>query len=807
MPKTLILTDRKNPASDIAAAIMGETPRLTDGAYYENEDYIVFWTEGAVFELVPIEAYDNASEPNTEPGDINICFPEKIKYKKLEGKEHILKTAIYLFSREEISRIITATPANQDGEFMAATLYTACGIDPYGENIFRLWARKPLTKQTVWDELSRIKPAIHYKAIYKATKARKTGDWLYAANISKALRIKTSIDWHLGRLHAHILSMVVEKYDEKETFQKKTYWTVRANIVTPFGQVWTAVWQDKDGNKKVADRNAAEDISKAIANKSAIVEDVRAAKKIKTHPRLLNLTDLQSEASTHYALTAEQTLLAAQNCYEKHKCISIPLTSSRYLLDADLSVIKSAISVLSKEYVDIFSQIENEKVSLRNKGVFDRKENKKQTAIIPISCLPEKATENEKKVYSIILKRFAAVFSETHEYDALTVVFSINGQMFLRKHQFVTKVGWQTIYGKRQESACENQPQKGEVFRVIEAEVVLSQTKKPGNYTESGIIKRLVKPAKSSEKAIDHIFTARPQDVKIGTEESRIRAIEALVNQGFLKRQGKTLSPTRNGLSLIDVISRLPKNSLLIGRVEMVDWEKRINGILNGSLSTNEVLEHAKERILGAMAEFRNEIFSVLTSKELKGACPECHGKIYERQKFYGCENWNAQQKCGFKIWKTFHGKKISKADADSLLVAGQTRAIEGFVSKKPNKRNFNAHLKLKRTNRGGWMLVFEFPQEKPLGNIGLCPDCEGNVYEYRKHYACENKTNNNGCPFNIWKTIRGRKINAKEVELLLQKGVTEKLFGFVNKSKAPWTKYSARLKLSGNPTRIELAR
>src|SRR5207249_10709215 len=48
-------------------------------------------------------------------------------------------------------------------------------------------------------------------------------------------------------------------------------------------------------------------------------------------PMLYDLTTLQREANNRYGFSAKRTLGAAQRCYEEHKALTYPRTSSRYL--------------------------------------------------------------------------------------------------------------------------------------------------------------------------------------------------------------------------------------------------------------------------------------------------------------------------------------------------------------------------------------------------------------------------------------------------------------------------------------------
>jgi DNA topoisomerase-3 len=73
------------------------------------------------------------------------------------------------------------------------------------------------------------------------------------------------------------------------------------------------------------------------------------------------------------------------------------------------------------------------------------------------------------------------------------------------------------------------------------------------------------------------------------------------------------------------------------------------------------------------------------------GKCPLCQAEVLDQPKAFGCSGWKAG--CKFTIWKTIAGKRITAANAKTLLKKGETSLIKGFKSKagKP----FDAKLKL----------------------------------------------------------------------------------------------------------------
>ncbi|HUW63222.1 MAG TPA: DNA topoisomerase 3 [Spirochaetia bacterium] len=64
---------------------------------------------------------------------------------------------------------------------------------------------------------------------------------------------------------------------------------------------------------------------------------------------------------------------------------------------------------------------------------------------------------------------------------------------------------------------------------------------------------------------------------------------------------------------------------------------------------------------------------------------------------------------------------------------------------------------------------------------LGKCPVCGREVVEYPKSYGCCGYKD--GCKFAVWKAIAGKKITAKQAQILLAKGRTGVLKGFKSKA------------------------
>lgn len=82
---------------------------------------------------------------------------------------------------------------------------------------------------------------------------------------------------------------------------------------------------------------------------------------------------------------------------------------------------------------------------------------------------------------------------------------------------------------------------------------------------------------------------------------------------------------------------------------------------------------------------------------------------------------------------------------------------------------------------------------------IGKCPLCGKPIRENPKSYGCTGWKE--GCKFNLWKTVAGKTLTQKQIQKLLNDGITNEIKGF--KSKAGKS-FDAKLKLSADCKSVE---
>ena len=153
------------------------------------------------------------------------------------------------------------------------------------------------------------------------------------ATRAATIRLRSSFDGavSLGRVQTPTLAILTRREEEIRAFVPEPYWLVDAQF-------------DADGDRALRGplprrRPAAHRRPPRRPRRSPPPSAASAARSPSSRrpsaprsaPLLYDLTSLQREANTRYGFCARRTLGAAQRCYEEHKALTYPRTSSRYL--------------------------------------------------------------------------------------------------------------------------------------------------------------------------------------------------------------------------------------------------------------------------------------------------------------------------------------------------------------------------------------------------------------------------------------------------------------------------------------------
>ena len=160
-----------------------------------------------------------------------------------------------------------------------------------------------------------------------------------------------------------------------------------------------------------------------VRQKDFTVTDISEKKGKEYAPRLFDLTSLQVECNKKFAFTADDTLKLIQSLYEK-KVTTYPRVDTTFLSDDIYPKVPNTLSGLV-DYADLTAPLLKAKIR-KDKRVFDNSKVTDHHAIIPTGVPARNLTDNERKVYDLVARRFIAAFYPDCEISTTTVLGKVD---------------------------------------------------------------------------------------------------------------------------------------------------------------------------------------------------------------------------------------------------------------------------------------------------------------------------------------------------------------------------------------------
>jgi len=779
----LILTEKFSVAADFAKAL--GVNKKGEGCF-EGAGFVITWAVGHLVTLFEPDEYD----PSLKKWRLDTLplIPDPFEYKPIKRTYGQFKAIKKLLTQRSFGRVIIATDAGREGEVIARTILLKAGfLDK--DRILRFWTSQALVPEVVRNTMKTLRPMTDYDRLWRAGYYRQVSDWLIGMNCTRVLTVRLKDLFSVGRVQTAVLAMLTDRRKEREHFEPKTYWTLNILFANDKGN-WTASWF-KNKETRLTEEKEAYALYQRLnqATSPGQVQSLIKEKKKEPPPLLFSLTDLQQEANKKFGFPAKKTLNLAQGLYQDKKCLSYPRTDSQVLGTQNLSMIQNIIQKLSPAYPDIFAGIDSQRVSLSNKRVFNDAKLTDHHGLIPFKPLSSSASSDEKKIFDLVMRRFAAAFHGDCEFENTRVITLYANETFQTRGRVILVQGWRQVYQttRQDKESGELIPPLVQGDRAIAKKINLEekQTTPLPDYTDALLLKDMTNPGRYvSQEAIKKFYRG---DMGIGTQSTRAQIIETLIARKYIARSGKKLLATDKGSYLVDMLRRCPISSVLTSPSETARWEMDLNRISLGEDTNTQFLVNMKQFVTRAVnelktAEFELKNFKADTPMAMVGNCPACGSQIKETRKAYTCGNPD----CTFVIWKKIASKSLSPKMASNLLKYRKSGPFKGFYSKK--KKRFSASLILHEQD-GKWQVAFDFAKpDSPSGAPPkakettappdpVCPLCGGQIIEGKKGVGCANwRPEQGNCLFVIWKEISGKKLTSENINTLL-KGKTTRTY------------------------------
>jgi DNA topoisomerase-3 len=424
-------------------------------------------------------------------------------------------------------------------------------------------------------------------------------------------------------------------------------------------------------------------------------------------------------------------------------------------------------------------------VDQSNSRVFDASKVGDHHAIIPDE-IPQKdlrLSEDEQKVYSIVMKRFLAAFLPSAEKEETTVTFSVAGEYFHAKESRLVVPGWRVVEGADAETSLQTQFDSldGVTAFVIHAEADGKSTKPPARYTDATLLKAMEKAGRTVE---DEDAREALKECGLGTAATRSGTIKKLLDDTYLQRAGREIYPTGQGMDFIDVVEKIGLGDLT--NAEMTgQWENRLLAIEHGEASAPEFIKGIRTTTQRLVKQVKGCDVTDLVIEELADVfVPGTKVPMQSTLLDYVSADGDV------RIPKFIRGRYLAVSELRGLFTDLIIGPLQGFVSKK-TKKTYPACIRW-FTEEKRYEVFFE-TDDTPLNDaehpvVGSCYHCGGSIRERSDKYVCQNAVGDDAtCQFRLGRTMCSRLISREELAVMLKDGRTPIFDDFISKRNRPF--------------------
>ncbi|MDC9580446.1 DNA topoisomerase III [Xenorhabdus sp. PR6a] len=609
----LFIAEKPSLARAIAD-VLPKPHRRGDGFIECGNNQFVTWCVGHLLEQAEPDAYDSRYA-RWVLSDLPI-IPEKWQLRPRAAVAKQLNTIKSLLERAD--EIVHAGDPDREGQLLVDEVLDFLNLDTAKKHHVQRCLINDLNPQAVTKAVERLRDNREFIPLCVSALARARADWLYGINMTRAYTLLGKNAGYqgvlsVGRVQTPILGLVVRRDEEIEHFVPKDFFEVKAHIVTPNEERFTALWQPsescldfQDEEGRIIHRPLAEHVVARITGQPASVSAYQDKRESETAPLPFSLSSLQIEAAKRFGLSAQDVLDICQRLYETHKLITYPRSDCRYLPEEHFVGRHAVLNAISVHAAHLLPQ-EALDVEQKNR-CWDDKKVDAHHAIVPTARSSQiNLTENESHVYGLIARQYLMQFFPDAVFRKCTIELDIAGGKFIAKARFLAEAGWRTLLGnKERDEENEGTPlpvvAKGDELLCEKGEVVERQTQPPRPFTDATLLSAMTGIARFvQDKALKKVLRATDG---LGTEATRAGIIELLFKRDFLYKKGRHIHATPAGRALIHV---LPDMAVLPDMT--AHWESRLTQISEKQFRYQDFmlpLQETLQQLIWQAKQYRN---------------------------------------------------------------------------------------------------------------------------------------------------------------------------------------------------------
>ena len=673
--------------------------------YYENSQFVICYSVGHIVSIpTPKDISDDFDWSLAGlPWDLPADLPTVVSADKKDIFAGIQKA----FSLHDYDEVIVATDGDREGQNIWRKIRLHLKhYSPKKES--RMWIDE-WTKEGIEKAYNNRFPNFLKENLGLAAQVREEEDWKWGMEATVACTKQYGDGGgvvSIGRVMGPTMKFAVDLENQIKNFKPEPYKVVSIETDTDEpGKTITLKHKVKSG-----ERLSVEDADKFAENlkkERNVALKVAKKKTRKKCPELYDGTTILQDMNSKYGYSADKTAAIIQKLYQEYVLTTYPGTNDTQISEGTAKMAYDAFKNMTDMYSDEINEIKSNGWTVSSHVVTTKE--LPHEAITPVFGTAHtenisKLSTEEMNVYKAICERFLAVFYPDAEFLEVTVSGELCNETFQTSGKTLEEEGWTKILGIGKDTVLPNVTD-GKIYNIVNIGSEEKMTTPPSRFTEASIIDAMKhagryiddKTGKEVLKSVEGLGTAR-------TRPGILKNIKA---KGYFEVKKKTIIPTEKCMKLFEV---LPEDSPVSSPMMTAINEQRLTEVENGTLSKDECIKIMDKELF----DFINKVKTSKDNGVINGSakqsassslvCPFCGSAIRENTKSYYCQDYKG---CGFHVWKTISGKKISQTALKQLCTKKKTSKIDGFTSKKGTK--FSAFLTVGDDKE----VHFEFPPRK----------------------------------------------------------------------------------------------
>lgn len=702
----LIIAEKKSVGQAIAAAIGG---RAEPGeGCLTLPGTIVTWAQGHLVELAEPGEYEDRTWDKWSMDDLPIDPDPDWRWtiSRSKGAAGQYRTVARLIADPRVDLLVNACDPDREGEAIFRRIIHHART---GKPAMRLWVAS-LEPDAIRQALGSMRPERDYDGLAAAADIRAKADWLVGMNASRAYTLTYDRRLPVGRVQTPTLALVADRDQAIAGHRKTPYWKVVADM---------GGW--RLSSDRIDDQETTGRLARSVTDGVMHITEVDRARARQKPPRLYDLTGLQKDMASMHGITAARTLAALQQLYERGLA-SYPRTDSRYITHDDLETLHGLTQ--GTRLVDGFIDPAAKPAEPRYALVVDDSKVAGHTAILPTRALNARELarldDDQRKVITRVVRRMWEAIGPDRVHDVTKVTATHDGRMFTSRSDQTIEPGWTLIEPAPATSGIKdagdeddaddqtadvipiNLTEGIDLHPISPVQVVQGETKPPARFTDATLLAAMEHASRYvQDRGLKHALDDdESHSGGIGTPATRADIIEKLIKSGYMARHGRHLESTQAGRLLVGIVSPELKDIALTARMEQA-----LSDVEHGLTDPHQVMQTFRDlahRIPEQAARDADPTIMAGSSKrrEEYGPCPRCGQPVVRTGHVWQCSTnrsekqpdggWTLTAGCGWKLFGTISGRKLTNTNVRTLLGKGGIR-LKGFTSK--NGKTFDATL------------------------------------------------------------------------------------------------------------------